>query len=129
MELFNDDIVYDTEVLYAFVDRKTGLFVGYDGYDTDFSKGVSAFISQEDLIKNFNQKLITKTHSEIVELLTTKSMFATEWKRLGGFDTLLIVRVDIEFNGKIFEPLTLVNKIAAGDDDDEQDETDDFING
>ena len=31
----------DAGVYYAFRDKKTKLYLGYDGFDTDFAKGIS----------------------------------------------------------------------------------------
>lgn len=116
--------VYDSEVLYAFRNKNSGLFVGYDGYDTDFKRGISDFIKEKDLVAEFNKKLITRTHQEIVDLLTNKGMKSKDWDDLGGFKSLEIVRLEVAIDGRVYTPLNLLNLIIAAERGDDENEVD-----
>ena len=115
-----DDVVYGSEVLYAFRNKNSGFFVGYDGYDTDFKRGISDFIKEKDLISEFNKKLITRTHDEIIDLLTNKGLKSKEWDELGGFKVLEIVQLKVAIDGKVYTPLNLLNLILAADRDENE---------
>lgn len=97
---------YDVDV-YAFRDVNTKLFVGYDGYDTDFYKGVSAFIQSYQLPSEVNSRLITKSLSELKQLLTTPS--DKLWDRMGGMKTLEVVKVQIGISLEPITPNSLMN--------------------
>jgi hypothetical protein len=120
LELLDDDGVHDTEIVYAFRNKSSGLYVGYDGYDTDFKRGISDFIKERDLVTEFNKKLITRTHDEIIDLLTNKGMKSKEWDELGGFKTLEIVRMEVAIEGRVYTPLNLLNLILAADRDENE---------
>jgi hypothetical protein len=120
LELLDDDGVHDTEIVYAFRNKSSGLYVGYDGYDTDFKRGISDFIKERDLVMEFNKKLITRTHDEIIDLLTNKGMKSKEWDELGGFKTLEIVRMEVAIEGRVYTPLNLLNLILAADRDENE---------
>lgn len=120
LELLEEGVyegVYDSEVLYAFRNKNSGLFVGYDGFDTDFKRGISDFIREQDLVTELNKKLITRTHQEILDLLTNKGMKSKEWDELGGFKSLEIVRLEVAIDGRVYTPLNLLNLILAADQD------------
>lgn len=119
--------VYDSEVLYAFRNKNSGLFVGYDGYDTDFKRGISDFIKEKDLVSEFNKKLITRTHQEIVDLLTNKGMKSKEWDELGGFKALEIVHLEVAIDGRVYTPLNLFNLIIASERDENEIDYEDTI--
>lgn len=120
LELLDDDGVHDTEIVYAFRNKSSGLYVGYDGYDTDFKRGISDFIKERDLVTEFNKKLITRTHDEIIDLLTNKGMKSKEWDELGGFKTLEIVRMEVAIEGRVYTPLNLLNLILVADRDENE---------
>lgn len=86
-------------------DRKTGLYVGYDGYDTDFSKGISAFIQQTELFERLNKELIHHTLEEMESLLRTPN--DKLWKKYGGYENLDIIRVDLMIQAEAFSPKDL----------------------
>ena len=124
-----DPVTICGEVLYySFRDRTSGLYVGYDGYDTDFKRGISAFITEDQLFTEFNRKLIIKTHDEIEELLTKRSMFDREWRDLGGFDHLEIVCMSFDLEARAFDPLELLQLLNEdATDDDLADLTDNIV--
>lgn len=115
--------VYDSEIRYAFRNKTNGLYVGYDGFDTDFKRGISAFIREQELVPEFNKKLITKSHPEIIQLLTNSGMQSKEWNELGGFKNLEIVRFEIALDGKIYTPLNLLNLILASENEEDYEDT------
>lgn len=104
-------------IYYAFRNKKTQLYVGYDGFDTDFARGISAFIHEYELVSEFNKKLITKTSLEVVDLLTTHPMSSKEWTQLGGFNNLEIVRLEFHVDGTKFTPSELLNLFMSSDTD------------
>ena len=116
IELLEDGIC-DSTVLYAFRDKKTQLLVGYDGYDTDFYRGISAFLREHEIVSELNKKLVTKTHPEILALLTDVGMNDKQWKDLGGFINLEVVRLNIEVTGDAYHPVALLNLINNDDID------------
>jgi len=122
IEMF-DDVSgnYDVEIYYVFRSKKSGLYFGYDGFDTDFYKGISPCIKQRELIKNLNSRLISKTWSEISEMLLKKN--GAEWKQLGSIDDLDIIKLEINADGEVHEPISLVNSLlqeeASSDFNDE----------
>jgi hypothetical protein len=99
----------DDAIMYAFRDKKTQLLVGYDGYDTTFSRGISAFIKEHELLENFNTKLITKTHPEILKMLNDLPVNDKIWNELGGFANLEIIRLNVQVTGEAYTPGALLN--------------------
>ena len=99
----------DAGVYYAFRDKKTKLYLGYDGFDTDFAKGISPFIHEYQLVSEFNKRLLTKTNLEIIDLLTIQTMGSKEWQQLGGVNAIDIVRLGIQVDGTIFTPTQLLD--------------------
>lgn len=93
--------------VYAFRDINTKLYVGYDGFDTDFYKGVSAFIQSYQLPSEINGRLITKTLSELKQLLTTPS--DKLWDRMGGMKTLEVVKLELGVSQEPITPNSLMN--------------------
>lgn len=89
-------------VCYAFRDKATQMYLGYDGFDTDFAKGISPIIHEQEVVDELNKRLLTKTHDEIIDLLTAKTMSSKAWKELGGITKVDIVRLDIEAEGHVF---------------------------
>lgn len=96
-------------VSYAFRDKATKLYMGYDGFDTDFAKGISPIIQDQDVIAELNKKLLTKTHDEIIDLLTAQTFSSKAWKELGGIAKVDIVRLEIIAEGQVFSPTGLLN--------------------
>jgi len=88
--------------LFIMRDKRTGLYVGYDGYDTDFSKGISAFISQAELFDRLNKELIYHTLEEMEILLRCPE--DKVWVKYGGYDNLDIIRVDLLLQAEAFSP-------------------------
>ena len=116
IELIDDELC-DTGIYYIFRDKRTHLYVGYDGFDTDFVKGISAFIKHHEIVEEFNKKLVIKTHPEIINLLTTQTMGSKEWKQLGGINNIEIVRLELITEGRVFTPSGLLNLISRDDTD------------
>lgn len=103
------DSISNFEVQYAFRDKRTYLYVGYDGYDTDFSKGISAFIEEKNLISELNRTLITKTRQGLAQ------QQKQEWDKLGGFDNLDIVKLEVLVEGSLFSPSDLYRLVSGAD--------------
>jgi len=108
--------------VYLFRDKKTGLYVGYDGYDTDFSRGISAFISEADIIPKFNKELIHHSLEETEDLL--KSPNDKRWVKYGGIDNLDIIRMDIMLDGEAFSASDLAHILTIERLEAEQDDAD-----
>ena len=85
------------------------MYLGYDGFDTDFAKGISPFIHESQLVSEFNKRLLTKTNLEIIDLLTIQTMGSKEWQQLGGVNAIDIVRLGIQVDGTIFTPTQLLD--------------------
>ena len=117
-----DETVYDSAVFYAFRNKNSGRFVGYDGYDTTFSRGMSDIVEDNHVLDELNKKLVVRNHEEIVSLLTKPSL--AEWKSLGGFDNIEVVRFEIEGEGVVFSPDDLLSLIAREDTKDDYCEDD-----
>ena len=111
------ELVLDTGVYFGFRDKKSQLYLGYDGFDTDFAKGISPCIQHTELISEFNKKLITKSHLEIVDLLTSQSMGSKEWKQIGGIANIEIIRLEMATEGLIFSPSQLLSVFMSEDTD------------
>jgi hypothetical protein len=95
--------------LYALRDRISSLYVGYDGFDTDFSKGISAFIAEEETLDTLNVHLLTLTEQQIIDLLR-KDAKDPEWKRLGDKDRLEVVRLSFTLKPEVCDPLVLLGE-------------------
>lgn len=115
------DNISNFKVLYAFRDKRTELYIGYDGYDTDFSRGISACIEQKNLISEINRSLITKSHLEVVYLLVNH--VKQEWDKLGGFNNLDIVKLEVLIDGAVFSPADLLGLVSRVDSDEEEEES------
>jgi len=106
--------------VFIFRDKKTGLYVGYDGYDTDFSKGISAFILEDDILNAFNKELIHYNLQAIEEMLSNSA--DKMWSKVGGVNKVDIVRMDIMIDGEAFSAADLmhvltIEKLEAEEDD------------
>lgn len=106
-----EDGIRDELTVYAFRNKKEGLYVGYDGFDTDFSKGMSPFIREHELTNEYNKALYAVTHSEIVDMLTKRADHTKLWDRLGGFDNLDIIKLNIIADGTVYSPIDLLNLV------------------
>jgi len=116
LDMLNEELC-DIGIYYAFRDKKTQRYIGYDGYDTDFAKGLSPIIEEYEITIEFNKRLFTKTHPEIVEMLTNEPMGSKAWNQLGGIAKIEIVRLEISVEGQVFTPSALLNLISSEDTD------------
>lgn len=103
--------IRDENTVYVFRNKTEGLYVGYDGYDTDFYKGTSAFIREQELTNEYNKKLYAVTHATIIDMLTKKKEYDKLWGRLGGFDNLEIVKLNVVADGTVYDPIELLNLV------------------
>lgn len=106
--------------VYLLRDKKTGLYVGYDGYDTDFSKGISAFIAEAEILKTFNKQLIHHSLEEIEALLKVPA--DKRWVKYGGYDNLDVIRMDVMLDGEAFSPSDLAHVLTIERLEAEQDD-------
>lgn len=102
-------VTQETEV-YIFRDTATGLYIGYDGYDTTFAKGISPCVKESELLQALNVKLISATSDEMFEMLRDPS--DKRWAKYGGHDKLEIIRLDLMIDGYAFSPGDLAHIIT-----------------
>lgn len=114
---FQSSGIYDESIVFVFRNKNSGNYVGYDGFDTDFAKGVSDCIDSRDVIAFLNTKLITKTRSDIIDLLSNKPVNGKEWKELGGIANLEIVQLTITIDGNPYSPSALLSMLTTSNSD------------
>lgn len=106
-----EDGIRDELDVYAFRNKKEGLYVGYDGYDTDFYKGLSPIVREHQLTNEYNKTLYTVNHADLVNMLTKRAEHAKLWERIGGFDNVEIVRLNLVMDGTVYSPIDFLNLV------------------
>lgn len=113
MNLLPQSIEYETEA-YLFRCPTTGLYVGYDGYDTSFKRGISPCVRELELFSELNKKLICLSRTEVQKMLSDST--DKRWGQFGG-PSVEIVRVDLMMSGQAFTASDLAHVITAEDED------------
>src|ERR1035437_2934647 len=108
-----EEVLCNKDVYYAFRNKRTQLYIGYDGFDTDFARGISPIIKELDIIAEFNKRLLIKTRLEIIDMLVNQPMGSKVWTQLGGIASVEIVRFEMTAEGTVFTPSDLVRLVSS----------------